>query len=604
MRNIMKKAVSLLVAMCLTMSMVLLVACNKKGNEGNTSSSEKTGNVTSSTPTPTINDIKLENRSGYNAQALLDGYLDSTLYDVSYGQKTSSDIVKGYLVGDVYNILIDAISNQLAATPNLEKLNVDILYFSRDTKGVWRNYSKAEVHPIINKLLNYKLDGSEELSFTESELKTYGDIKLYSLYRESLSKTKVMVDGVTVSDGNKALTNMINQIFDELLAVAIVPVVSETLNATVSEMSTLLAGSREEKSAMLEKIYGGVKLGDVAVLFGKDLSAELYDLPLTAIVDEISLMAQMGFDAYFAPKMEAIGQTTMGAIMSNFGIALPENLASYTLCEVLAEIEAMNHPILDNEDTTNEEIEQSATGFFVELREYVASSDICVSKDGTVILGGEEFMGYVMYAMEIISASIDPESTTAQNIETVVAALNEFVAANDERFSAIVAAMEADGAVISIDETTTMLPSEAYVALKDFLTKGEAYQEMMYYLSDVSLEEYLELNGVSIQSIGVDKVDDFVNKYKAMSIAELMDSGFVEEYMELQASLTLSEKAVLSGYATLMETNNAVSAFMAKYGALTEAELAIVKEDAEYLEDLITLYKGITLRELLQAYMA
>ncbi len=610
MKQTIKKIVSLLVILCLSMSMLMLVACNQKP-EG-----DDDGGDSSPSVQVTVDDIKFENRANYNAENIETAYMENSLYDVMYTPDTASKNMKGYLLGDVYNIVIEQAKMLIAQDPSLAQVKLDIFTFTRDTQGNWRNYNKAEVHPIMNKLLNYKVDSNEDFALTEAELKTYGNVKLFTLLRESVANTKIVYNNTTVSEGNAELTATLNKTLDSLFEALSVPMVKQTLEATVADFTKLVAGTATEQGEMFNKLYGSIKVGELAGMFTDvtTLPVEVTEMPLSNVkawLDEVNEAG--GFGVYFGNIIsQFVMPMTMGDIMTGFGVKLPDNLAAYTVAEVVAELQAMvapaqpaptPAPTAEGEGTTDNttETEEPQKSFLADLRAYLCGLTIPVSQD--VTLQGEELVNFVEQLVGILTTKYEG-ATTLEQFDGMVKALNAFVTTNDTRMTQVVTALDASGMTISFDGVTMLKPSEAFTVVKDFLSQGETYQTYMNMLANTTVEQYLTANNVAVSVTGVKKVDDFVNKYKAMTLADFINnmSTFQAELTTLENSLTLNDQMILSGYGYLAE-NKAVKTFMATYGDMTQAEINAKMTTEQgfaeaYTEAMMTLYKNLKVKDL------
>lgn len=252
MKKFAKVLLSIMLAVVMGLSVFMFAACTEQ--PANTS--EDKGGNSGEDNTPRYEFVS-EDRSDYTAQKLMSNYANTTVYDFVEAYDNGGEglgYLKGYLLGDVYNQAIDVITMMQEDAMNAQLLQA--IKFQRGTDGNWYNASTASVHPVLNKLLNFALDLSEELTITEAELQLYKDTDLVYLIKYSLTNSTVYKNGKQVDVGNDTIKATIVKAIDGVLANVDYPVLRETLSAKLPDVVGILNGDFQ---AVL-RVYGDVQL--------------------------------------------------------------------------------------------------------------------------------------------------------------------------------------------------------------------------------------------------------------------------------------------------------------------------------------------------------
>lgn len=241
-----KKFLTALILCISFLAVSVFSACNKTVPEAENSSVSSTESVSTSTSNGNI--YELVDRSSYNVEnliSLFEGYKTSDFTN-GFENGTLFKDAKGYMLGDIFNSLIVKANESFPTGSNISKL----LGYGYYTDGNWyNNSSDLKAHKVMNALLSYKLDKSESLAISETDLETYGETKI--------------VDFCGYSKSVVELVNSVN------------PLVYYLINSTLNEWYIALEGdSFTDRVLTLYDMVGDSTVKDVAKLYGGSLNID------------------------------------------------------------------------------------------------------------------------------------------------------------------------------------------------------------------------------------------------------------------------------------------------------------------------------------------
>ena len=279
-----KLLVALLLVVAIASTSLFFASCGKKGDDstgGGASIEKPTDSTPGSTPDepekpvdPPVDQVTVVDRTAYTMDKIVNGYLSMPLYDVATGNfATTPEILNGYTLGDVINqtllVAEEALKEQLMG------ISLSAFGYYYCTDGNWYdNATKKPVNDLLNKILNYKLDGSQPL---DVNLKVYGNKTL----------AYIMFDYVEpdLSSGNVTFDK--NTIVYSLMQSS--PILDAALNMNMSQLSTLLDGDMVQKIFTVVEVFGKLKVSDVADLADIDTTAMAQANELIATLLDVSV---------------------------------------------------------------------------------------------------------------------------------------------------------------------------------------------------------------------------------------------------------------------------------------------------------------------------
>ena len=279
-----KLLVALLLVVAIASTSLFFASCGKKGEDstgGGASIEKPTDSTPGSTPDepekpvdPPVDQVTVVDRTAYTMDKIVNGYLSMPLYDVATGNfATTPEILNGYTLGDVINqtllVAEEALKEQLMG------ISLSAFGYYYCTDGNWYdNATKKPVNDLLNKILNYKLDGSQPL---DVNLKVYGNKTL----------AYIMFDYVEpdLSSGNVTFDK--NTIVYSLMQSS--PILDAALNMNMSQLSTLLDGDMVQKIFTVVEVFGKLKVSDVADLADIDTTAMAQANELIATLLDVSV---------------------------------------------------------------------------------------------------------------------------------------------------------------------------------------------------------------------------------------------------------------------------------------------------------------------------
>lgn len=441
--------VSLMLAIVMILSVGMLAACseeqaNNGGNDTPTTSDNQGGGGNSTEPEPEPYVYKEEDRSEYSVMNAANAYLDASIYDLITTGASEDGILSylnGYRFGDVYDIAVSAMMSNMAEGSDLPTESITALQFTRGTDGNWYNFYKSPVHPILNKFLNFELNGKGDLGLTLAELETYTDTSLVYLVKWSMTNS--------TTGGNETINSFVEQMIDGMVAQLDGNAIAATLNANVSDLAMLFEG----KSEGFLNIYGDMTLAGLVA------SENVIPMPYAN-------WTVRQYYAFFSDDEETIldtfGEFTLADLTAFMGYEVPEDSKFYEQYSsmTVAEYYAM-----------------------VKLAQYAMNVAMYGSEEEVYeAFGGEEYViaNFLAQFMEV-----EPDATPAAFYEYTVADFIMACRAED-------AALEEMG----YEEYSMMMLEKAWGEVKDY-TLGE-----ICAMFEVELpEEYGEYAELSLEQV-------------------------------------------------------------------------------------------------------
>lgn len=252
-----KLFISIVLVLSIVFTSALAVGCTG-GNDSEDSSGAPVLPVDPSKPLDTP-----EDRTNFSAENLAAATTDLYLKDLlpsEDGTIVGLSVLDGYLVGDVYTVVMDyALESIFAQNPSFSVL-ADMLDLKlyRGIDGKWYRVCYAgkdaatgaaitenkKVNGCLNEILNFKLDGTGELNINYT---LYGEKTLGYIFFEYTESSSGF-------DRNSIITRVVNS--NSLL--------KGLFGTTVNELRTLVKGEvASEKAEILLRNFGAVSLNDL-----------------------------------------------------------------------------------------------------------------------------------------------------------------------------------------------------------------------------------------------------------------------------------------------------------------------------------------------------
>jgi|GEM_PF-3889147 len=449
MKKFYKKLISLLLVAIMSVSACLLAACSEtpednsadntsisagesnSGSQAASNSGEQGGDTSSDTP-EVIPEYRLdvEDRSDYTVENIGNVYLDASVYDVVKTIKTDGAIgalslLDGFKVGDLYNSLMTMVAAQGETGLSFDP---QFFLFKRGIDGNWYNFYDANIHPVLNKLLDYDLDGKGELGLTLAQLETYEDTTLLYLFKWSLTNSKVVIDGKEYDKGSDSVNRLIERMIDGIYKNAKDTVIGATLSATVANVAKMIQG---EKDGFVNT-YGSMTLEQ---LTGRELPAPYAQMTVAKVID-------LAFARSAEDVLAVIGEYKVGDLA--IGAELPEGFDEMTIAELYGKYAAL---LDENGNLSAQKIVEKygeltlgelalGIGVYEQLPEYIANMSVADVYDFAQLLvqmsdeeNGEEvflaaFGKNTLGALVAMTGEQLPEELSALSEVTVEQAYN------------------------------------------------------------------------------------------------------------------------------------------------------------------------------------
>ena len=307
--------VSLMLAIVMILSVGMLAACseeqaNNGGNDTPTTSDNQGGGGNSTEPEPEPYVYKEEDRSEYSVMNAANAYLDASIYDLITTGASEDGILSylnGYRFGDVYDIAVSAMMSNMAEGSDLPTESITALQFTRGTDGNWYNFYKSPVHPILNKFLNFELNGKGDLGLTLAELETYTDTSLVYLVKWSMTNS--------TTGGNETINRFVEQMIDGMVGQIGENAISATLNAKVSDLAMCFEGKTEG----FLNIYGKMTVAGF-------VGTEAVPAPYAGWTIEQLYAVYSGDEERF---VDTFGEYTVAELTAFLGYTVPEEFEAF-----------------------------------------------------------------------------------------------------------------------------------------------------------------------------------------------------------------------------------------------------------------------------------
>ena len=319
------KLLCLLLALVMTCSMGLLTACEENPQEDvGVTSEEETASSGNEQQAEAPYTFAPEDRSAYTKEGASEVYLNASLYDLivaSDGDNSVLSLLKDYRMGDFFNIAMDELAKTyLSSMLGSQQSTAPAAFkFMRGDDGNWYNNYTAAVHPVLNKLLNYKVDGSEQLKLTFAELKTYENTSVLYVLKKSLTNGVIIENGVEVDKSKNTTNSLINGLLDDV-ADRSGGAIGALLNAPIPDLVDIIGGDK----AAIAKVFGPLTLKEVA---GEEIPELFGDITLN------DLNALAAGESSF---VDLFGNYTFGELAAAFGYELPESVAGVTVADAVS----------------------------------------------------------------------------------------------------------------------------------------------------------------------------------------------------------------------------------------------------------------------------
>ena len=546
-----KLLVALLLVVAIASTSLFFASCGKKGDDstgGGASIEKPTDSTPGSTPDepekpvdPPVDQVTVVDRTAYTMDKIVNGYLSMPLYDVATGNfATTPEILNGYTLGDVINqallVAEEALKEQLMG------ISLSAFGYYYCTDGNWYdNATKKPVNDLLNKILSYKLDGSQPL---DVNLKVYG----------SKTLAYIMFDYVEpdLSSGNVTFDK--NTIVYSLMQSS--PILDAALNMNMSQLSTLLDGDMVQKIFTVVEVFGKLKVSDVADLAGIDTTAMAQANELIATLLDVSVADVCGVLVAQDPAVQVqklaklLGDTTVSDYLE---LTAPEML--YIECfQPLYETKLQDMVLAEASGTT---------------------AQLVLSKIGTVTLGeiavmfGEIPAGYeAIFALTIndLAAAATTEEGlmkvanllysyvqeyTGMTLEQVIALVQKHVIADVETgeilgydYEGLVAELYTIYKAV-IDQTTTQytgMTSEQIMALVQKYVKFDAETgEVLGYDAEGLLTELYTTYKTQIDQLAVQYTGMTSEQIMALAQKYVMVDGETGEMLGYDMEGLLNE---------------------------------------------------------------
>ncbi len=244
-KKFVNRLIGALLSCVLVFTALFAASCkNKNSVQSSTPTSSSQVESSSSAPNAETPTYTLCDRSGYTIESLASAYDGYTFSDYlnAFSNGEIFENAEGFMLGDIFNSLVENINNVFPSGSNVGKL----IGYSYDSDGNWRNNSTGtKTHKIMNALLSFRLDESQPLAISDDDLKVYGDYKI-----------------IDFSGYSKGVIDIINSYN---------PLVYNLLNSTLSQWQTALLGDFDDKILTIKDMVGESTCGDLMKLLGKSV---------------------------------------------------------------------------------------------------------------------------------------------------------------------------------------------------------------------------------------------------------------------------------------------------------------------------------------------
>ena len=268
MKRFFKTFISLLLVAVMSLSVGMLAACTEEpqpqpteSSTPDTSNGSNPGQSSGGGETAEADTVLTpENRADYSMMNAAAVIANTSVYDFLMAmpaQNSVFSLLEGYRAGDFYDYAIDMLAMMAMSSEESFQMNFEVFKFTRNEDGNWHNSYGADVHPVLNALLNYQLDGSEELALTENDVTNFGNASVKYLLVWSLTNSEIVVGGKKQNVGDSTTNLVINNLINNIGQMH--PVINATLNAKLKDVAAIFSG--DMTAAM--NIYGALTLGEM-----------------------------------------------------------------------------------------------------------------------------------------------------------------------------------------------------------------------------------------------------------------------------------------------------------------------------------------------------
>ncbi len=551
------KKVLLTFVLCISfLAVSIFSACNKKVPETENSSVSSTESVSTSTSNGNI--YELVDRSNYNIESLMslfEGYKTSD-FTSGFENGTLFKDAKGYMLGDIFNSLIVKANESFPSGSDISKL----LGYGYYTDGNWyNNSSNLKTHKVMNALLSYKLDKSENMTISEKDLETYGETKI--------------VDFCGYSKSVVELVNSVN------------PLVYYLINSTLNEWYMVLEGDSFTKRVLtFYDMVGDSTVKDIAKLIGDSVTIDetltVKDAIWTYLLysaignDYIKLSAQnlwmksqsgitneiliksftfngveysvssaidhlLGGDTY----IENVKEQTKNLAIDEYLLGLYTALDQAYGTEVNAFVEGYIDEFLNNPNSGEKTIEQiaSAINLSQDQKEtaLMYAFDILAYIDTVygqeIESDGLTLSDMILYINEFFAGQNSYNSLTVKQISSFIVGLET----NDINAFSVETILENELAIKNeiekfISENSTETLTLTYDGIID-LAKNPIVENLtdgdIKLLNSITMESIINFNGVEIVKTEVGGVDEYVQELLSINLYEII-FNFSEERLQ------------------------------------------------------------------------
>ncbi len=522
-------------------------ACNKTVPE--TENSSVTSSESASTSTSSGNIYELVDRSNYNIESLMslfEGYKTSDFTN-GFNDGTLFKDAKGYMLGDVFNSLIVKANESFPTGSNISKL----LGYGYYTDGNWyNNSSNLKTHKVMNALLSYKLDKSESLAISETDLETYGETKI--------------VDFCGYSKSVVELVNSVN------------PLVYYLINSTLNEWYIALEGaSFTDRVLTLYDMVGDSTVKDVSKLYDGSVNID-ETITLKDAIWTYLLYSAIGSD-YVKLSAQSLWMNSESGITNSILLeTFTFNGAEYSVSSAIDHLLG-NEACIESvkEQTKNIEIEDYLLGLYTaldqaygsEINAFVESyideflnnpnsGEQTIEEIASAInLSQDQKETALMYAFDIL-AYID--TVYGQEIESdgltlsdMILYINEFFAGQNsynsltvKQISAFIVGLETND--INAFSVETIIENELAIknGIEKFIAENPVEIVTLTYdsildlaknpvaenltgadiklLQSITMDSIFKYNGVEIVKTEVDGVDEYVQELLSINLYEMI----------------------------------------------------------------------------------
>ena len=358
----MKKFTSFLMAivMCLTLVFTLALSGCNFTDGGNDSSSD--GGGTSTPPVEQKEPQKID-RSEYTVAALQSAVEAYTVNDLLFDGKKA---FKGYMVGDVFNSMLETLAENIRngsidVGVNGKALAKQFAYFEYDyyDDGWHAKKDDSKVHAVLNALLSYKLDGSEKLKLSSDMIELYknetllyiagydGD-PIYNLLISFMDESGIIDtlmhakvgDIVKVfSDDNQQVLEGVNAIVGEITIEQVSVLLNFDFGETVPDFATRLSEKKlsevfsfmsktdEEKVEELKVIFKDTTVGEVADFFDVKVAEDnVKALTVESALDDYLTFKKDKYEKKVEFVEYLLGDKTVGDLLTKLSLPIKADL--------------------------------------------------------------------------------------------------------------------------------------------------------------------------------------------------------------------------------------------------------------------------------------